>query len=268
MGYACAQRMAGTVDVLFVVDRNADGAAATADLLVSATTRTIPVGLDVTDEDAVAALAKSIAAEGALRSVAHAAGISPTMGDWQAVVRVDLVGTALLVDAFAPLAVPGTAMVCFASMAAQLVAANADPAADVVLDEPLRDDMLERLRAVAGPSIEDAGNAYGWAKRGVQRLVRREASTWGRRGGRINSVSPGMIDTPMNRQEADAQPLMKMMLDMTPLGREGEAGEVADVVLFLLSDAAGFVTGTDVLVDGGVVAAVEAAARNHTPTDS
>jgi NAD(P)-dependent dehydrogenase (short-subunit alcohol dehydrogenase family) len=260
MGLACARRIVDTVDVLFVVDRDGDGAAAAADQLSTSTTRTMPVTLDVTDPEGLGGLRDAIATEGVLRSVAHAAGVSPTMADWQTVVRVDLVGTALLVDALTPLVAPGTAMVCFASMAAQLAADSVEPAVDAALDTPLDAQFLEHLRRAAGELVEDPGAAYSLAKRGVQRLVQREAVTWGRRGGRINSVSPGMIDTPMGRQEFDAQPMMQVMLDMTPLAREGTADELADAVTFLLSDAATFITGTDLLVDGGVVAAMRAAA--------
>src|SRR5436190_3574219 len=260
MGLACARRMVETVDVLFVVDRDGDGAKQAAEALSTATTRAVPVALDVTDRDGVRAFGETVAAEGTLRAVAHAAGISPTMADWETVVRVDLLGTALLVDALAPLVVPGTAMVCFASMAAQLAADNVAPEVDAVLDAPLDDHILTRLRQAAGEMIEDSGAAYGVAKRGVQRLVQRAAVDWGIRGGRINSVSPGMIDTPMGRQEFEAQPMMQVMLDMTPLAREGTADELADAVAYLLSDAASFVTGTDLLVDGGVVAALRTAA--------
>jgi NAD(P)-dependent dehydrogenase (short-subunit alcohol dehydrogenase family) len=259
MGLACARRMIGAVDVLVLVDRDGDGAAGVADALSSPTTRTVPVQLDVTDANGLGALRHTVAREGALRAVAHAAGVSPTMADWKTVVRVDLVGTALVVEALGPLVGPGTAMVCFASMAAQLAAATVDPAVDAALDDPLADDFLDRLRAAAGEMVEDPGAAYGLAKRGVQRLVQRAAVAWGVRGGRINSVSPGMIDTPMGRQEFEQQPLMQVMLDMTPLGREGTADELADAVTFLLSDAATFVTGTDLLVDGGIVAALRTA---------
>jgi len=256
MGLACAHRMVDTVDVLFVVDRDGDGATATADKLSTPTTRTVPVTLDVTDADGVTRLRDAVADAGALRAVAHAAGVSPTMAEWETIVRVDLVGTALVVEALAPLVVANTAMVCFASMAAQLAAGSIEAEIDAALDAPLDEHFLENLRRAAGEMVEDPGAAYGVAKRGVQRLVQREAVTWGRRGGRINSVSPGMIDTPMGRQEFDAQPMMQVLLDMTPLGREGTPDELADAVAFLLSDAAAFITGTDLLVDGGVVAAM------------
>ena len=98
--------------------------------------------------------------------------------------------------------------------------------------------------------------AYAWAKRGVRRLVEREASAFGSVGARICSVSPGTIDTPMGRQEFEGQPGMRQLESMAPLGRSGHADEIAVVIDFLLSDQASFVTGTDVLVDGGVCAAV------------
>jgi NAD(P)-dependent dehydrogenase (short-subunit alcohol dehydrogenase family) len=87
-------------------------------------------------------------------------------------------------------------------------------------------------------------------------LVRREAKELGPRGARICSVSPGMIDTPMGRQEYEQQPMMKVLEEMTPLRRTGRADELAAVTSFLLDDGASFVTGIDVLVDGGACAAV------------
>ena len=101
--------------------------------------------------------------------------------------------------------------------------------------------------------------AYVWAKRGVHRLVQREAITLGRRGARICSVTPGIIDTPMGRQEAAARPTNDLLVKHTPLGREGHPEEVAAAAAFLLSDEASFISGIDVPVDGGVVAAVRGA---------
>jgi NAD(P)-dependent dehydrogenase (short-subunit alcohol dehydrogenase family) len=256
MGLACARRVAGTVDTLVVVDRD-EASLGTVAADLGAQVDVVPMTIDVADRDAVARLGE-IAAPGALGPIVHAAGVSPTMAAWRQIFEVDLVGTALVIDALTPLVGPGTAAVCFASMAAHLVVPEGADAADAVLDDPLAPSFLDALASAIGPGIEDPGAAYSWAKRGVQRLVRRVAVGWGRRGARICSVSPGMIDTPQGRQEAAAQPAMAVLLEHTPLGREGESDELAAVVSFLVSDDASFLTGTDVLVDGGVVAAMEA----------
>ena len=99
-------------------------------------------------------------------------------------------------------------------------------------------EFLERLRESVGPALEDSGMAYTWAKRGVHRLVRREAVPFGRLGARICSVTPGIIDTPMGRQEADTHAVMEMLVQASALGREGRPEEVAAAVAFLLSDDA------------------------------
>ncbi len=258
MGAACARRVKDMVDLLVLVDRDEERLNGAEMELVNAQPRASveTFVLDVKDRDGVARLAARVGQLGPLRAVAHAAGVSPTMADWREVLTVDLVGTALLVEALRPLSVEGTALVCFASISASLALPDADQAADQVLDDPLHPDFLERIREAVGPEVEDSGMAYTWAKRGVHRLVRREAGPFGKAGARICSVTPGIIDTPMGRQEADSHDVMAMLVRASAMGREGLPEEVAAGVAFLLSDEARYVTGIDLTVDGGVIAAV------------
>src|SRR5215469_14627940 len=177
MGLACARRLAGQVDMLVLVDRDEVSVAAAAEELTASglSAAAEPFILDITDRHGLDRLAARVRGLGTLRAVAHAAGISPTMADWRSILTVDLVGTAMLAEALRPLAASGTAMVCFASMASLLASSEPAPAVAEVLDDPLGDRFLDRLREALGPAVEDSGMAYAWAKHGVQRFVRQEA---------------------------------------------------------------------------------------------
>jgi NAD(P)-dependent dehydrogenase (short-subunit alcohol dehydrogenase family) len=202
---------------------------------------------DVTEPADVARLAARIPLLG---SLVVTAGLSPTMADGERIFGVNLVGMARLLDALDASVTNGSAAVCFASIAGHGIAPPDEVVA--VLDDPLAPAFLERLRD-AGIDPTDPNAAYGLSKLGVIRLVRRLAAGWGRRGARVLSLSPGIIDTPMGRQELEQQPMMGPMIDL--VGRMGRPDELAAVAAFLVSDGASFMNGCDVLVDGGFMAA-------------
>jgi NAD(P)-dependent dehydrogenase (short-subunit alcohol dehydrogenase family) len=204
--------------------------------------------VDITVPSDVDAL---VAATGELGALVITAGLSPSMAGGRRIYEVNLLGTARVLHAFEPSLAPGSVAVCFASMAAHMMPGSA--AIDAVLDVPASPTFFDDLGAL-GLDVEQPQLAYALSKRGVVRLVRRLARAWGARGARLLSLSPGIVDTGMGQLEAARQPAMAQMVETSPLARVARCEEVAAVAAFLASDAASFMTGTDVLVDGGVVA--------------
>jgi NAD(P)-dependent dehydrogenase (short-subunit alcohol dehydrogenase family) len=245
MGRACVDLLLGSTDHLVAVDLNEPEIEGT-----------LGIACDVSDPEAIGPLIETVRGLGPFRALAHAAGISPTMDDARRVFDVNLVGTERLLRAFEELVVDASAAVCFSSLAAYQIAPFADPAMDALVDDPLAEGFLDKAVAATG---NDSGFAYGLSKRGVVRTCARAAVRWGRLGARVNSVAPGIIDTPMGRQELEQQPAMRDMLERAPLRRLGTSVEVASVVAFLLSDDASFVSGIDVLVDGANLPGMAAA---------
>lgn len=249
MGKATAE-LVGKDGIVLLADVSEERLLATKDELAEKGIVNVHVQtVDITSKENVTALAEKAAELGQLRGLVHTAGLSPTMADSKRITEVNLVGTGIVLEAFLPLATTGTSVVCISSMSGYM-APSEGPFIET-LKNPLAENTVEAMEVFAQG---DSGAAYSLSKLGVQLIVKDQAWDWGQKGARINSLSPGTIDTPMGRQEASKQPEMKTMLDLTPLLREGDSSEIASAVGFLLSDAASYVTGIDLLVDGGTIA--------------
>ncbi|HUV10659.1 MAG TPA: SDR family oxidoreductase [Acidimicrobiia bacterium] len=216
--------------------------------------RVRPVPADVSSAADVRGLARTAAELGTIRSVVHTAGVSPVQATVEQIVSVDVVGTAHVLDEFLPHVQPGTVAVCIASMAGTLMPV-ADDVVQALATTPT--DALADLPAL-DPAGLDPGIAYALAKRGNQARVEAASIACGRRGGRVVSISPGVIATPMGRAELAGASggFMRTMVEGSGTQRLGTPDDIAAVVEFLVSPAASFITGTDVRVDGGAVAAV------------
>lgn len=252
LGTAVAQRLAQDGPVL-VADIDEARAEAVAAGLRADGTEAKAIGCDVTCAASVAHLAQAVAEAGGFRVLAHVAGLSPSLADFATILRVNLRGPALVAQALLPLVVPGAAAVLIGSMAGHLSRPDADVLA--LLAEPLAPDLVERMAARLGEKATPEA-AYALSKHALMALVRRLAPAWGARGGRIVSLSPGMIATTQGAAEFAANPNKHRMFAASPLAREGTMAEVAEALAFLASDRASFITGTDLLVDGGLTAAL------------
>jgi NAD(P)-dependent dehydrogenase (short-subunit alcohol dehydrogenase family) len=204
-------------------------------------------------------LSNMIGSGARLHSVVNAAGLAPVQADWRSIVAANVIGPARLLAAVEPLLHQGTACVMIASVAGHL--GPRDDAAEALLASPLRiglEDALEPrlmvLAAADGGTME--GHAYSLTKRAIINLCEACASNWGQSGARIVSVSPGMVWTSMGRREAESGRRAQALVDATPAGRWGTAMDIALTVQFLLSDAASYISGCDIRIDGGAVAAL------------
>lgn len=255
MGRAVARRL-GAGRALVLADASERQLEGATDSLRADGLDVHPVSVDVASEPEVAALATFASDLGPICSLVHTAGVSPVQATPQQIVDVDVIGTARILDAFEPLAEPGTVAVCIASMAGTMTTLPPDTLAQLAVTP------TDQLRALPllDPSEMNSGVAYGLAKRANQVRVQAASVAWGRRGGRVVSVSPGVIHTPMGRAEL-AGPFGEAMRDMIERSgsrRVGTPDDIAAAVEFLCSPSASFITGTDLLVDGGVVAALAA----------
>jgi NAD(P)-dependent dehydrogenase (short-subunit alcohol dehydrogenase family) len=210
--------------------------------------------VDVASAESVNALAEEAASLGAVTQVAHTAGLSPSQADSAAVLAVDLLGVALVLDEFVNVIAPGGAGVIIASMAGHMLPPVTSEQQRSLAHTPA--DELMQLPFVSPERLNEPGVAYGIAKQANHIRVRAASAAWGRRGARVNSISPGVISTPMGQQELNsaAGDGMRAMVAMSAAGRMGTPDDIAAAAAFLLGPDSSFITGTDLLVDGGVTA--------------
>jgi NAD(P)-dependent dehydrogenase (short-subunit alcohol dehydrogenase family) len=214
--------------------------------------------VDVTSPRSVTNLAAYAAALGPVTGVVHTAGVSPEQADIDTILHVDLAGVAMVLERFGEVIEADGAGVVIASMAGHFHP-MIDPTVEQELASAPAGELLA-MRACAPELFRNPQDAYGFAKRANHLRVAAAASSWGKRGARINSVSPGIISTAMGMQELNggAGKVMKAMIDTSAAGRIGTPDDIAAAVDFLLSPAASFITGADLVVDGGITRAVKA----------
>lgn len=220
--------------------------------------------VDVSSQQSVADLAQRAASLGAVVSAVHTAGLSPAQAPTEAILRVDLAGVAHFLDEFGAVIAPGGSGVVIASMAGTMAAGQLPAEAEGALAHTPTADLLS-LPFLQGAALPNAGAAYSIAKRANQLRVQAASLAWGARGARVNSISPGVISTPMGQQElaSESGAQMRQMIAGSATGRLGTSSDIAAAVAFLIGPDASFISGTDLLVDGGVIAGIRAAAAGR-----
>jgi NAD(P)-dependent dehydrogenase (short-subunit alcohol dehydrogenase family) len=255
MGHAIARRL-GAGKTVLLADNNAAALTTVANTLSADGHQVDSREVDVSSPESVHALAEHAASLGTVTQVAHTAGLSPSQASAEAILAVDLLGTALVLQEFGEVIAAGGAGVAVASMSGYLVPPLSAEHEQALAHTPA--DELLQLKFVQ--NLTHPGFAYAIAKQANHIRVRAASAQWGRRGARINSISPGIISTSMTQQEL-ASPVgdgMRSMIAMSATGRLGTADDIAAATAFLLGPESTFITGTDLLVDGGVVAAAKA----------
>lgn len=213
--------------------------------------------VDVSSRASVRSLASAAAAMGPVTQLVHTAGLAPTQAPGDAILRVDLAGVAYVLDEFGEVIAPGGAGVVIASMAAAIGQGRFPAGLETALATTPTDELLS-LPYWQDPALSNPQAAYSIAKLGNLLRVQTASRMWGARGARINTISPGVISTPMGQEElaGNSGSQMREMVDRSAAKRLGTPGDIAGATAFLLGPDATFISGTDLLVDGGVVAAL------------
>ena len=255
IGQAIARRQ-GPGNQILLADISEEKLASASRALEDLGLRVITRRVDVSSRESVHALAEAAAELGDVAQVAHTAGVSPVQASAATVLAVDLLGTALVLEEVGRVIAPGGAGVVISSMAGHMF-----PPFGAEQEHALGHAPADELLALPFLNPEHMGGAaYGYAKRANHLRVQAQSLVWGERGARVNAISPGIIITPLARDEMSGPGAenYRKMIETSACGRVGTPDEVAAAAAFLMGPEAGFITGTDLLMDGGVIAALRA----------
>jgi len=253
IGQAIARRVSVGKHVL-LADLRQDNVEAAAKVLGDAGYDVSTAIVDVSSRDSVHALVQTATTIGPVIGVIHAAGVSPSQAAPATILKVDLYGTALVLEEFGNVIAQGGAGVVIASQSGHRLAAL-PPEQDKALATTSADELLA-LPMLQPDQVTDPLHAYQVSKRGNSLRVMAEAVRWGRRGARINTISPGIIITPLAKDELTGPrgEGYRRMIELCAAGRAGTPDEVGAVAALLMGPDGTFITGSDFLMDGGVTA--------------
>jgi NAD(P)-dependent dehydrogenase (short-subunit alcohol dehydrogenase family) len=253
IGQAIARRVSAGKRVLLadLREENANAAAKTlgeAGFDVSTTT------VDISSRASIHALVELATSMGDVSGLIHAAGVSPSQASPETILKVDLYGTAVILEEFGNVIVQGGSGVVIASQSGHRLQ-GLSPEQNKLLATTPAEELLA-LSMLQPDQVKDSLHAYQISKRCNSLRVMAEAVRWGKRGARINTISPGIIMTPLAKDELTGPrgEGYRRMLSLSPAGRAGTPDEVGNVAALLMGADGAFITGSDFLMDGGVTA--------------
>jgi len=254
IGQAIARRVGAGKHVVLANLRQ-DNADVAAEIFANAGFEVSTAVVDVSSRDAVHTLVETATQMGDITGVIHAAGVSPSQASPGTILKVDLYGTALVLEEFGNVIARGGAGVVIASQSGHRL-----PPLTVEQNKALATTPAEELLSLPflqPDQVTESLHAYQLAKRGNSLRVMAEAVRWGKRGARVNTISPGIIMTPLAKDELTGPrgEGYRRMIEVTAAGRAGTPDEVATVGALLMGPDGSFITGSDFLMDGGVTAA-------------
>jgi NAD(P)-dependent dehydrogenase (short-subunit alcohol dehydrogenase family) len=254
IGQAIARRV-GVGRHVLLADMRPENAKAAAEVMANVGYEVSVAAVDASSREAVHALVQKATGLGDVTGLIHAAGVSPTQASPATILKVDLYGTALVLEEFGNVIARGGAGVVIASQSGHRL-----PPLTVDQNKALATTPVEELLSLPflqPEQVKDSLHAYQISKRGNSLRVMAEAVRWGKRGARVNTISPGIIVTPLAQDELNGPrgAGYRRMIEVCAAGRAGTPDEVGTVGALLMGSDGGFITGSDFLMDGGVTAA-------------